>query len=326
MPANEGIPVTRVLITGANSGIGRDTALHLAGEGCRVWAGVRSPEKASGLEEAARKAGLSVEVVSMDVDDEASVRAAVAAVLEASGGIDVLINNAGIGGSGVVEDIRIDQAKGVFETNFWGVIRCTQAVLPVLRSQGHGHIINISSLLGRVAGLGQVVYSASKWSLECLSESLAQEVAGFGIRVSMIEAGSIRTNIVSNTIPRVGETEVSLDPAYAELRRRTGRFYDHGWQEASPAREVSKTVLEAIRDPSPRLRYICGWGAERLIAARARMSDEEWLELGRADSDEVYFERFRSLFDIDISSPVKYSSNRGLKGRWRRLKQRFRKA
>ena len=314
----------RVLITGANSGIGRDAALHLAAHGCRVWAGVRNPDKATDLMAAAGKAGVSLEVVSLDVNDEASVRNGVARILEEEGGIDVLVNNAGVGGSGVVEDIEIARAQAIFETNFWGVIRCVQAVLPVMREQEGGHIINISSFLGRVAGLGQVAYSASKWSVECLSESLAQEVAGFGIHVSIIESGSTRTNIVANAIALGGEVEPN--PAYAAFRRRTSRFYEHGWQEASPTREVSDVLVRAIDDPAPKLRYVCAWGAERMVSSRERLSDEEWVSLGKADSDEAYFDRFQEFFGMDISAPVQYHSSRSLRGRWRRLKQKLRRS
>ncbi|MEE3329111.1 MAG: SDR family oxidoreductase [Myxococcota bacterium] len=314
----------RVLITGANSGIGRETALSLARQGHRVWAGVRNPDKASDLLEAAGRRDHGLEVLALDVDDAKSVERGVAEAIEKGEGIDVLINNAGIGGSGVVEDIDIEHAQGIFETNFWGVIRCTQAVLPTMREQGGGHIINLSSFLGRVAGLGQVVYSASKWGVECLSESLAQEVAPFGIRVSVIEAGSTRTNIIANATRRREKTIQEPRPEYAAFYRRTTRLYEHGWRDAAPPGDVTRTIMQAMEDPAPKLRYACAWGADALVSSRSKMSDQEWVDLGMAQSDEEYFRRFQELFGLDISEPVTYSSNRGLRARLRRLKRRFR--
>ena len=204
--------MSRVLITGANSGIGRATAVYLARQGHRVWAGIRNMDKAAGLADEARKENLPIKVVALDVTEDLSVREAVQQVVKEGGGIDVLVNNAGIGGSGVVEDIDLKASQAIFETNFWGVIRCTQAVLPGMREQQGGHVINISSFLGKLAGFGQVAYSASKWSLECLSESLAQEVAPFGIRVSIVQAGSTHTQIISNAVKRSVEAPQELRP------------------------------------------------------------------------------------------------------------------
>ena len=317
-----GVLLSRVLITGANSGIGRATAVYLARQGHRVWAGIRNMDKAAGLADEARKENLPIKVVALDVTEDLSVREAVQQVVNEGGGIDVLVNNAGIGGSGVVEDIDLKASQAIFETNFWGVIRCTQAVLPGMREQQGGHVINISSFLGKLAGFGQVAYSASKWSLECLSESLAQEVAPFGIRVSIVQAGSTHTQIISNAVKRSVEAP-QASAVYEDFYRRTTRLYEHGWRDAAPPLEVAKTILQVMEDPAARLRYPCAWGADDLITARSRMSEEDWVSLGKAETDEAYYARFQELFGLDISSPVTFVSNRGWRGRLRRLKRRF---
>ena len=287
----------RVLISGANSGIGRATAIRLASKGYTVFAGMRDVAKATKVLEGAAAAGASVEPIPLDVNDETSVRDAVAQVETDSGPVDILINNAGIALNAAVEDVDIERGKEVFETNFWGIIRCTQAVLPGMRGQGSGHVINISSVAGRIAAIGQVVYSASKWAVEAMSENLAQEMAPFGIRVSIIEPGVTRTAILPKNMGHPEPTE------YADAYRRMLQFYARGIVANTPADEVAGVIHGAIEDPEPRLRYPCAWGGEELCNGRSRISDEKWVELGAYKSDEEYYAAFEACFGLDIRTP-----------------------
>lgn len=280
------------LVTGANSGIGRSTALKLAATGHRVYAGMRDTGKAKKLLGLAAAGGLEVTPVALDVTDDASVRGAV----ETTGPVDLLVNNAGIAWNATVEDVDIDQAKVVFETNYWGVIRCCQAVLPEMRERGEGHIINVSSVAGRIAALAQAIYSSSKWAVECLSENLAQEVAPFGIRVTVIEPGVARTAILPKNLDHPEPT------AYELQYRRMLQFYVKGIEANVPADEVADTIVAAIDDPNPRFRYTCAWGGRELSEGRARMSDADWIALGAAKDDDTYYRDFQRLFGLDLRS------------------------
>ena len=285
----------RVLITGANSGIGRATALHLAAKGYHVFAGMRSLEKAERLLEKASNLKTQVHPLKLDVNDETYVQKAISDINTATGGLDILINNAGVGMNATLEDVNIEEAKQVFDTNFWGIIRCTQAVLPAMRAQKSGHIVNVSSVTGRIAALAQTIYSASKWAVECLSESLAQEIAPFGLRVSIIEPGVTRTAILPKNIGHPTPTE------YSAAYRRMLQFYAAGIAGNAQAEDVAEVIQHALEDPNPRLRYRCAWGGEELCAGRANMSDQDWVQLGTHTSDEAYYTDFKALFNLDIS-------------------------
>lgn len=280
----------RVLVTGANSGIGRSTALRLAAAGHHVSAAMRSTPKAEKLLALAKEAGVDVRPVELDVTDDDSVRRGV----EEAGPIDVLVNNAGIGWNATTEDVDIEAAKVVFETNYWGAIRCIQSVLPGMRERGGGHIVNISSIAGRIAAIGQTVYSSSKWAMECMSENLAQEVAPFGVRVSVIEPGVTRTAILPKNI---GHPEPTVyGPAY----RRMLQFYAKGIEAAVPAEEVADAVLGVIEDPKASFRTTCAWGGAELPGGRDRMSDTDWISLGDHEEDRAYYDEFQRLFDLDL--------------------------
>lgn len=282
------------LVTGSNSGIGRSTALRLAQSGYRVFAAMRDTAKGEKLLALAESAGVRVDPITLDVTDSASVRAAFEQMHADAGALDVLVNNAGIGFNATVEDVDIEEAKVVFETNYWGIIRCTQAALPKMRERGTGTIVNVSSIAGRIAALAQVVYSSSKWAVECLSENLAQEVAPFGIRVVVIEPGVTRTAILPKNVGHPEPT--AYEPAY----RRMLQFYMKGIEAAVPAEEVAATIDDAITDTSGRLRYACAWGGRELPAGRDGMSDEEWVDLGRAADDAAYYAGFEKRFGLKL--------------------------
>lgn len=285
-----------IVVTGANSGIGRAAAVHLAAAGHTVYGAMRDLAKGDKLAAAATAAGATVRPVRIDVSDDDSVRTGMAEVLADAGHIDVLVNNAGLGYNKVVEEIEIAEGKDVFDVNYWGVVRCCQAVLPGMRAQGSGTIVNVSSVAGRVAALAQAVYASSKFALECLSENLAQEVAPFGIDVRIVEPGVTKTALLAK------HTELHPDSPYAAAYRRMFAFYLAGIEADVRAEAVARTIAESIDHDGPRLRWTCAWGGDELPAGREALDDAGWLALGTAESDAEYAERFRSAFGLDIAS------------------------
>ncbi|HEC08683.1 MAG TPA: SDR family oxidoreductase [Acidimicrobiales bacterium] len=283
-----------VLISGANSGIGRATAALLASEGARVHAGMRDTAKAAKLMAMAEGAPGPVTPVTLDVTSDESVSRAVDDVLAAEGRIDILVNNAGVGYNAVAEDIDIEEAKGVFEVNYWGIIRMIKAAVPHMRAAGSGHVVNVSSVAGRIAAIGQSVYSSSKWAVESLSEGLAQELAPHGIGVSIIEPGVTRTAILPKNEGHPSPT------AYETAYRRMFDFYAAGVAAGAQPGEVAEIILEALTTDQPRLRWTAAWGGRELPAGRAAMTDEQWVDLARCDSDEEYAARFTELFGLEL--------------------------
>lgn len=288
--------MTVAFITGSNSGIGRSAAVELARKGWTVYGGMRNLDKGVKLAEQAASAGVEVHPVVCDVADAESVTAAVAQVTEAAGGIDVLVNNAGVGGNGVAEETPITLYEQVMDVNLYGVIRCVQAVLPQMRERGSGCIINISSVTGVIAAIGQSPYVASKWAVEGLSEGLAQEVAPFGIRVAVIQPGIVKTAILAKNTDAP-----NASGAYDAHYRRLFAFYAAGLQDPGRPEEVAEVIHAAATDDPPRFRYTCGWGGEELTTHKPNVSDEDWIALGAEETDEGYVDRFGELFGLNIS-------------------------
>lgn len=289
--------MTVAMITGANSGIGRAAAIDLAGRGWTVYGSMRSLDKGAKLAEMAEAAGVQVHPVVCDVTDTDSVNRAVAEVTEASGGIDVLVNNAGIGGNGVLEETALSLYEEVMDVNVYGIIRCTQAVLPQMRERGSGCIINVSSVAGVIAAIAQSPYVTSKWAVEGLTEGLAQEVAPHGIRVAMIEPGIVRTAIMAKNTDAPNESG-AYDAAY----RRLFNFYAKGLETPGHPSGVADVIFEAATAENPELRYTCGWGGPELTANRPKVSDRDWVALGAIEDDAEYQARFSELFDLDITT------------------------
>ena len=277
--------MTVTLVTGASSGIGEATALHFARLGHTVYASMRTPDASgSGLRQAAEEAHLDLELIALDVDDSTSVASAVGGVMERSGRIDVLVNNAGVLKLTSVEEVSLEEAKAVFETNVFGPLRMMQAVLPAMREQESGTIVNISSVAGRLVSAGHGIYAATKYALEALSEAVAIETRRLGIRVIVIEPGFISTPILDKGIA----IEVGEGP-YAPHLRRMQALYRNARGGAEPPSAVAEVIADALDDPTPRFRYLAGEGAPRVINGRARMTDEEWIDMGREMTDEEYF-------------------------------------
>lgn len=284
------------VVTGANSGIGRATAIHLAAQGFVVYGTVRSLDKATKLNAMAEQAGVEVKLVELDVASDDSVAAGFARILaETDGVVDVLVNNAGVGGNAVAEECPTEMYLDVMNINLCGPVRCQQQVLPGMRQRRRGTIINISSVVGKVAALAQSPYVTSKWALEGLSEGLAQEVAPFGIRVAIVEPGVTKSAIFAKNIDAPNQSG-AYDAAY----RRMFQMYAAGLANATDPFEVGKVVHHAITTDQPQLRYAVSWGAKELIAGRAAMTDEDWVALGNIEDDTDYARAFADRFGLDI--------------------------
>ena len=284
------------VVTGANSGIGRATALHLAQRGYRVFGTVRSIDKAGKLQSRAAELGVSVELIEMDVAEDKSVQRGFADIFRATDHVDVLVNNAGIGGNGVVEESTPQMYHDAFNVNVVGAIRCTQQVLPNMRARKSGTIVNITSVVGRFAAVAQAPYVASKWAFEGVSEELAQEVAPFGIRVVIIEPGVTKSSIFAKNIDAPNQSG-----AYDAHYRRMFAFYAAGITNATPAEDVGVLIHHAITTDSPQLRYACSWAGPEIVAGRAQQSDAEWVLMAVSMDDSDYFNAFKSAYGVDLS-------------------------
>lgn len=286
-------PVT--LVTGANSGIGRATAIHLAACGHRVFGTVRSLDKAGKLIAMAESAGTSVELVVLDVADDESVARGWTEIMDRAGRVDHLVNNAGVGGNAVTEECPVSLYADVMNVNFYGAVRLIQRVLPQMRERRSGTIVNISSVVGRVAAIAQQPYVTSKWALEGMSEGLAQEVAPFGIRVAIVEPGITKSAIFAKNIDAPNQTG-----AYDAHYRRLFQFYARGIAEATDPMEVAQVVHHAITTTNPVLRYAVSWGGPEMVERRRAMSDEEWVAMGAHSDDDGYYADFERLLGVDI--------------------------
>lgn len=296
MTSNSTSPPPVTVVTGANSGIGRAVAIHLAGNGHRVFGTVRSLEKAAKLRAMAAEAKVELDLVELDVADDDSVRDGFARVFEQAGPVDVLVNNAGVGGNGTVEETPIASYAEVMNVDLYGQLRCIQAVLPSMRQQRQGTVVNITSIAGRIAALAQAPYVAAKWALEGISEQLAQEVARFGIRVAIIEPGVTKSAIFAKNTDS-GVAGGDYDPHW----RRMFQFYAAGYAQATDPFEVARVVHHAIHTDTPTLRYAVSWGGPEIIAGRSKISDEQWVALGAIQEDDDYFRAFSETFGVDLT-------------------------
>ena len=286
-----------VLITGTSSGIGMATALAFGRAGHRVAATMRNPSGAPQLAEAAVLEKLSVTVVPMDVDSDASVRDGMARVGREVGPIDVLVNNAGIERMGSVEEMPLAEFRAVMETNYFGVIRCTQAIVPGMRQRRSGCIINVASVAGHVASAPMAAYTASKFALEALSECLAQEVNTFNIRVAIVEPGIIDTRMARH----IG---VALAPSpYTQQRRMAALFATALKAPVSPS-VVAEKILEIAVGDTAQLRHPVGPDAAPFHGWRRAMSDEAWIALGALD-DDAWYARIEADFGMDARPQAK---------------------
>jgi NAD(P)-dependent dehydrogenase (short-subunit alcohol dehydrogenase family) len=266
------------LVTGSSSGIGFETALLLSKSGFHTYASMRNLEKSKNITEIANTEKLPLQVVQLDVNDDRSVKDAIDKIVAEKERIDVLVNNAGYGLFGSLEDISIEEIKAQFETNFFGVIRVTQQVLPVMRKQKSGTIVNVSSVGGRIGVPILSAYQSTKFALEGLSESMLYELEPFRIRVVIIEPGFIRTNIINSST----SAKKALDPKspyFSLMQKVENHFKSMMENESSPPEEVAKVILQAATSENPQLRYTVGDDADTIIQARMNMPDKEFRKM-----------------------------------------------
>jgi NAD(P)-dependent dehydrogenase (short-subunit alcohol dehydrogenase family) len=262
------------VVTGSSSGIGFETSLLLAKNGFRTYATVRNPDKAKALRDISDKGELPMRVIELDVDSDKSVEDAIHKINDESKKIDVLVNNAGYVLVGALEDLSMDEIKAQFETNLFGAIRVMKAVLPIMRKQQGGTIVNVSSMGGRVAFPLCPAYHGTKFALEGVSESIRFEADLFGIKVILVEPGTIRSNFLTNA--KVGQKTAIPTSPYAPklqiLQKAWGPIFDKG---TSPE-EVAKVIFKAVTSDNPSLRYMVGDDAIQMMEARKGMSDLEF--------------------------------------------------
>ena len=273
MTSNQKVAV----VTGSSSGIGHEIALILARNGFLTYATMRDLQKNSKLKSIKDEENLPLEFIQLDVTDENSVRTAVQKIYDDVGRIDMLINNAGYGLTGAFEDLSIDEIKTQFETNFYGLIRTTQAILPIMRNQKSGIIVNMSSGAGRFGFPMGSAYVSTKFAVEGLSESLSYEVEPFGIRVILIEPGMIKTNFSNASIM----AKKSIDPnsSYAPLMKSMETGFNKLLENASSPQLVAQITLDAMTSDKPNLRYLAGKDVEQWVEAKKKMSDEEFHDM-----------------------------------------------
>ncbi|MBV8432056.1 MAG: SDR family NAD(P)-dependent oxidoreductase [Solirubrobacterales bacterium] len=266
-------PSKTVLITGCSTGIGRATALLLVERGWTVYATARRPETLTEL------ADKGCRTLALDVTDERSRRVAVERVTEAEGAVGVLINNAGYSQSGAVESVPIEQVRQQFETNVFGLLRMCRLVLPGMRAQHWGKIVNLSSMGGRLTFPGGGVYHATKYAVEALSDALRFEVRGFGVDVIIVEPGLIVTKFGDTAAGSVQST--AADGAYTDFNRRVAQLTEDAYKGpmaklgAGPE-TVAKTIAKAIEAKRPRARYLVTPSARLMVGQRRLMPDRVW--------------------------------------------------
>jgi len=260
------------LITGCSSGIGYETALALARANYFTFATMRNTKKADKIQEIAKKENLSLEVIELDVDIENSIKSAVKKILDQKGRIDVLVNNAGYGLFGCIEDISIDELKAQFETNFFGVVRLIQETAPIMRKQGSGIIVNVSSVAGRIGFPGTPAYISSKFALEGLSECMRYELSPFGIKTIIIEPGVIKTNFFSS----MKTTKGKPNSPYKEITEKVMNGVKMMAEMGTPGEEVARTIMSAIQTEVPLPRYIVGSDAAMFLEAKRMKTDIEF--------------------------------------------------
>ncbi len=259
------------IVTGSSSGIGFETALALAREGYITYATMRDTKKGNHLKEIAKKEDLKLEVIEIDVDKEETVKTAVNKIMKERSRIDVLVNNAGYGLFGCLEDLSMDDLKAQFETNFFGVVRTLHAVIPIMRKQKSGTIVNVSSVAGRIGFPVSPAYISSKFALEGLSESMRYELSPFGINTIIIEPGVIKTNFMSNM-----KKSMKPDSAYKDITNKVIIGISMMAEMGTPPQEVAKTIIKAIKSENPLPRYIVGNDAAMFLEAKKTKTDLEF--------------------------------------------------
>ena len=275
------------VVTGSSSGIGYETSLLLARNQFATYATMRNMNKSSEVRDIASKEKIPLNVIQLDVNDDTSVHDAIDTIVKENGRIDVLVNNAGYDLFGPLEESSLEEIKQQFETNVFGVIRTTKAVIPTMRKQGNGTIVNISSVGGTVGLLPfTTAYHASKFAIEGFTESLRQELADFNIHIILIEPGSISSNFAMNIKTAKGFD--SNKSPYAKMAQQVLQGFESiSAAYSSHPSKVAHTILNVLNSPNPELRNPVGKDAESIFKARAQLSDKELEQWAR----ESYMEK-----------------------------------
>jgi NAD(P)-dependent dehydrogenase (short-subunit alcohol dehydrogenase family) len=260
------------LVTGSSSGIGYETALLLARNGFDTFATMRNMNKSKEITEVSKRENLPLRVMQLDVNDDRSVADAIKNILNEKKSIEVVVNNAGYGLMGSVEDSSLDEIKAQFETNFFGAIRVIKEVIPIMRKQRSGTIVNVSSVAGRIGFPMGSAYVSSKFALEGLSESMSYELKQFGIKIVLIEPGVINTNFAFVTPKKALEANSS----YSQLMNKLEENLFSTIANGTPPKDVANVILHSITKESPEHRYLVGNDAAELINARKNSTDEEF--------------------------------------------------
>jgi NAD(P)-dependent dehydrogenase (short-subunit alcohol dehydrogenase family) len=271
-----------VLITGTSKGIGLETALAFARAGNQVYATMRNPSQSPAPAETAAREKLPITISAMDVDSDPSVSDAIAAI-QRNGPIDILVNNAGVEAAGSVEELPLARFRAIMETNYFGALRCIQALVPQMRQRRSGCIINVSSVAGRICNPPMTPYCASKWALEALSEGLAGELKTFNVRVALVEPG-----IIDTAMARRLESPAADSP-YGQ-RARFSTLYVGALKNPVPPSVVAAKILEVADSGTWQLRHPASPDAAGFLQWRSKMKDEEWIDMNAGD-DATFFSR-----------------------------------
>lgn len=275
-----------IFISGTSTGIGFATAETLARKGHRVYASMRNPQKTPELQNLAERENLPIHIITMDVDDEVSVKHGIGGVLEKEGFIDVLVNNAGISKYGPVEELPFDSFQKMMQTNYFGTLRCIKAVLPSMRERKAGCIVNNTSVAARVNGDFLAGYCASKAAVEAFSESLALEVQPYNIRIAVVEPGVIMTPIFS-------KDERPISANYPNVKRRFAFFAASLERQVQPG-VVAEVINDIIDGKSTKFRNLAGPDSLPLTSFRTSITDEEWINTVNID-DDAWVERMKQM-------------------------------
>jgi NAD(P)-dependent dehydrogenase (short-subunit alcohol dehydrogenase family) len=282
----------KIVITGASRGIGFATAVELARAGHQVVATMRNPAGSPELGDQAARKNLPISIETMDVDSDQSVTQAFGRIL-AQGPVDVLVNNAGIERTGAIEETPLADFRTCMETNYFGCIRCIQAVMRAMRQRGSGAIINVTSVAGKISLSPMGPYSASKFALEALSEVLAQELRAFGVRVAIVEPGIIDTRMARNI------EGMQASKVYPQVRRCSALFEGGLAGGAGQPQLVGRKVREIVESGTWQLRHPVGPDAEPFLTWRRSMNDEDWVQWS-AQSDSDWLKSVKADFGMDL--------------------------
>ena len=260
------------IVTGTSSGIGFETAVALAKEGYHTFATMRDTSKGAELESVIKKDNLSIEIIKLDVDDEKAIQSVIDEIIQKAGRVDVLVNNAGYGQFGCTEDVTVEEFRKQFETNFFSIVKLIQGVSPIMRKQNSGVIVNISSVVGRMGLPGSPAYISTKFALEGLTECLRYELGQFGVKLTLIEPGVIKTNFFDSM--KVPQT--NADPKYKQMTDFMLSGLKMMVQMGTAPAQVAQTIIKAINDKEIQPRYVVGTDAAMFMEAKKMKTDLEF--------------------------------------------------